>query len=174
MFNYISDKLFDMKIDWITSSPTEKALKVVKAGADIAMLATGVGQTAKTVKTAKKLADCGKGAKMVATFTINAQKSNMVKAGTTMAGAAAVKATATAVEKVNDTKTSNTQYTGQYSTQGQKTEEEECKDRVRVKVRTGQWNRCDAINYVRNELYRHYTAPLDSINATMFVDEALK
>ena len=51
MFNYISDKIFDMKMDWIASDNKERAIKVVKAAADVAMLATGAGQVAKTAKT---------------------------------------------------------------------------------------------------------------------------
>ena len=78
MFNYISDKLFDMKMDWIASDNKEKAIKAVKVAADVAMIATGAGQVAKSAKTASKLAQCGKGAKMVATFTAKAQKSNMI------------------------------------------------------------------------------------------------
>jgi hypothetical protein len=108
MFNYISDKLFDMKMDWIAADNKERAIKVVKAAADVAMLATGAGQVAKTAKTASKLAQCGKGAKMVATFTANAQKSNMIKAGTKIAEAAAVKAAANTVENMNNKTTSNT------------------------------------------------------------------
>ena len=182
MFNYISDKLFDMKMDWITSDNKERAIKVVKAAADVSMLATGVGQVAKTVKTASKLAECGKGAKMVATFTANAQKSNMVKAGTKIAESAAVKVAATTVENKSNKTTNNTSnnytgtstYTGKWSAGFEVSKETECRERVRVKVRLGHWNRYEAIEYVKRELYSHYMAPLSDINATMFVDEALK
>ena len=180
MFNYISDKLFDMKMDWIASDNKEKAIKVVKAAADVTMLATGAGQIAKTAKTASKLAQCGKGAKMVATFTANAQKSNMIKAGTKIAEAAAVKAAANTVENMNNKPTSNTNnnytetYTGKWSAGFEVDKETECKERVRVKVRLGHWSRQEAIEYVKRELYSHYMAPLNDINATMFVDEALK
>jgi hypothetical protein len=182
MFNYISDKLFDMKMDWIAADNKERAIKVVKAAADVAMLATGAGQVAKTAKTASKLAQCGKGAKMVATFTANAQKSNMIKAGTKIAEAAAVKAAATTVENMNNKTTSNTSnnytgtsiYTGRWSAGFEVSKETECRERVRVKVRLGHWSRQEAIEYVKRELYSHYMAPLSDINATMFVDEALK
>ena len=53
MFNYISDKLFDMKMDWIAADNKERAIKVVKAAADVAMLATGAGQVAKNCKNCK-------------------------------------------------------------------------------------------------------------------------
>ena len=180
MFNYISDKLFDMKMDWIASDNKERAIKVVKAAADVTMLATGAGQAAKTIKTASKLAQCGKGAKMVTTFTANAQKTNMIKAGTKIAEAAAVKTAATAAEKMNNKTTSNTSnnytktYTGNWSEGFGVDKETECRAKVRVRVRLGQWSRQEAIEYVKRELYSHYMAPLNDINATMFVDEALK
>ena len=182
MFNYISDKLFDMKMDWVTSDNKEKAIKVIKVAADVTMLATGAGQIAKTAKTASKLAQCGKGAKMVATFTVNAQKSNMVKAGTKIAEAAAVKAAATTAEKINNKTTNNTSnnytgtstYTGRWSAGLGVDKETECRAKVRTKVRLGHWSRQEAIEYVKRELYNHYIAPLNDINATMFVDEALK
>lgn len=182
MFNFISDKLFDMKMDWITSSPTEKAIKVVKAGANVAMITTGVGQVAKTAATAKKLADCGKGAKMVATFTMNAQKSNAIKAATNIAAAGGVKAAATTAEKINNKTTNNTSnnytgtsaYTGRWSAGFEVNKETECRERVRVKVRLGHWSRQEAIEYVKRELYSNYITPLNDINATMFVDDALK
>lgn len=182
MFNYISDKLFDMKMDWIASDNKERAIKVVKAAADITMLTTGVGQVAKTAKTASKLAQCGKGAKMVTTFTANAQKSNMVKAGTKIVKAGAVKAAANTVEYMNNKTTSNTSnnytgtstYAGRWSAGFEADKETECKAKVRTKVKLGHWSRQEAIEYVKRELYSHYMAPLDDINATMFVDEALR
>ena len=119
---------------------------------------------------------------MVATFTANAQKSNMVKAGTKIAEAAAVKAAATTAEKINNKTTNSTSnnytgtsaYTGRWSAGFEVNKETECRERVRVKVRLGHWSRQEAIEYVKRELYSHYMAPLNDINATMFVDEALK
>lgn len=182
MFNFISDKLFDMKMDWIAADNKERAIKVIKATADATMLATGVGQIAKTAKTASKLAQCGKGAKMTYEFTKNAQKTNMKKAGTKIVEAATVRAAATAAEKINNKATNNTSnnytgtstYAGKWSAGLEVDKETECREKVRVKVKLGHWSRQEAIEYVKRELYSHYMAPLNDINATMFVDEALK
>lgn len=177
----IKDTVCDLKY----GDPEDKVkalAKVAKVGADITMITTGVGQVAKTAKTASKLAQCGKGAKMVTTFTANAQKSNMVKAGTKIAEAATIKAAANTVENMNNKTTSNTNnnytgtstYAGRWSAGFEADKETECKAKVRTKVKLGHWSRQEAIEYVKRELYSHYMAPLDDINATMFVDEALR
>ena len=65
------------KINDIKEHPVKNAANVIL---DVATIATGAGAAAKTAKTASKLAKCGKGTKMVATFTANAQKKNVAKA----------------------------------------------------------------------------------------------
>ena len=179
----IQDTMFDLRYG-DTSDKIKAVAKVAKVGADVAMLTTGVGQVAKTATTATKLATCGycHSAKAVASLTAHAQKSNMIKAGTKIAEAAAVKATASVAENMSDTTNNNTQqsytgtgiYTGQYSIQGQKTKEEECTDIIKVRLTTRRWGREDAIEYVRTELFNHYSAPLDKINAMNFVDKIMK
>ena len=77
--NKVNDLVWDVKY----GSPKDKTkavLTVASFAADAVSIATGVGTGVKVAQTASKLAKCGKGTKMIATFTMNAQKSNITKA----------------------------------------------------------------------------------------------
>ena len=158
----IQDTMIDLRYG-DTSDKIKAVAKVAKVGADVAMLTTGVGQVAKTATTATKLATCGycHSAKAVASLTAHAQKSNMIKAGTKMAEAAAVKATASVAENMSD-KTNNNYIESSYNTTKDnwnsyiidtQTPEEKCKEKVRNMLLTGRWNMMDAVEYVKKELY---------------------
>ena len=58
----------------------DMTIKGAKVALDVALMAIPAVQGVKTVNTMHKLAKCGKGMKMVATFTGNAQKANAIKA----------------------------------------------------------------------------------------------
>ena len=99
----MKDKFDDFMFDVKYGTPKEKAKAVGKAAlftADVVTTVTGTGAAFKTAKTAGKLAKCGKGTKMVATFTMNAQKKNIAKA----AGATAYHAARAAGRKTKDKK----------------------------------------------------------------------
>lgn len=80
----IRDNIDDLIWDFKYGSAKDKlkaSAKLASLGFDVATLFTGAGAAFKTVKTASKLSKCGKGAKMVVTFTANAQGKNLAKAG---------------------------------------------------------------------------------------------
>jgi len=82
LIDKVKDTVSDIAFDIKYGTPLDKAKAVGKVAlftADVATTVTGVGAGAKVAKTAYKLNQCGKGAKMVTTFTANAQKVNIPK-----------------------------------------------------------------------------------------------
>ena len=96
--NSYDDFMFDAKYGG-AKGKAKCALKIASAALDVATVATGAGAAVKTAKTAGKLAQCGKGAKMVTTFTVNAQKKNIAKAGAKAAAYQAGKVASKTTEK---------------------------------------------------------------------------
>ena len=150
----IQDTMFDLRYG-DTSDKIKAVAKVAKVGADVAMLTTGVGQVAKTATTATKLATCGycHSAKAVASLTVHAQKSNMIKAGTKIAEAAAVKVAASTMTN-DETNTNNNVEHVNYCYNNNCVDyniytEDECKDIVRTMLLTGRWNMMDAVNFIK-------------------------
>ena len=101
--NSYDDFMFDAKYGGLKGK-AKCTLKVASAALDVATVATGVGTAVKVGSTAGKLAKCGKGAKMVTTFTVNAQKKNIAKAGAKAATYQAGKVASKTAEKQLDKK----------------------------------------------------------------------
>lgn len=134
------------------------------------------GQIIKTAVTAKKLHDCGKGAKMTYEFTKNAQKTNIIKTikKATIAGGTKIATDITGKildKNKNDNQyTNNYNYNGFYTEEGIKTVEEECINRIKMLMSIGNWTIKDAIDYTMEKLYKDYPEPIAKIKAVEFVN----
>lgn len=165
MFDLIKDKINEIKLDWMIADNKGKALKVVRVAADLTMLASGVGQATKTIKTANKLYQYSKvrnmthKAKYITTFTANAQKVNAINTVKNIATTAAVKATANIAENtINDNKGNNIKgdIFGYMVEENPNDKEAQCKEKVKLMMQSGVWNTTNAIDYIIKELYNDY------------------
>lgn len=182
MLNMIKDKINEKKLNWLIADNKEKALMVAKDIANATIIGSGAGQTAKTIKTATKLATCGRchGVKAVATLTAYAQKTNAIKAAKCMAVATGVKTTVDILEN-RDRVNNNHNHEVFYDTTANDVlgyvnidKEEECKNKIRARVLTGMWNMTDAVEYVKRELYSNYDDTFANTLAYQFVLDARK
>lgn len=161
MFDLIKDKINEIKLDWMIADNKGKALKVVRVAADLTMLASGVGQATKTVKTANKLYKYSKvrnmthKAKYITTFTANAQKVNAINTVKNIATTAAVKATANIAENtINDNKENNIKgdIFGYMIEEEPANKEAQCKEKAKLMLETKVWNTTNVMEYLEEEL----------------------